>query len=106
MKLIGHRVRVSYDSGAEYQVEYLSADKLRWSAVAGPTTGNSGIEEPTILELRDGVYWLNWLEADGTSISQVLDLNDLSLSEFSTYTTDTGDREKSFQQPAVVVLEQ
>ncbi|GAA3580598.1 phenolic acid decarboxylase [Kribbella ginsengisoli] len=103
MDIVGQKVQVTYENGSQYEVEYLSPDKLRWTALAGETAGNSGVESPVITELGDDRYWLNWLEDDGTTISQVLDLASATLTEFTTY-TDAGDRVKVFQQPAMVVL--
>jgi len=56
------------------RVKYVSAKKLAWEQVRGPSAGSEGEEEYGSAAVRPGVDFLWWQEKDRSVVSQVVDL--------------------------------
>ncbi|MBO1578046.1 MoaF N-terminal domain-containing protein [Bacillus sp. XF8] len=97
---IGRKVKVSYENGLVFQVTYLSETKLRWEALEGPKKGEFGEETITSMEVAPGIYFLNWVEEDGLTISQILNLHEMKLNTFMTF--DQGEGRQSLFETAIV----
>lgn len=63
-----------YNDGSVYRVTVHSATHLRWEAIQGPEKGRSGEEAVRRIKVREGIYFVNWLESSGVHVSQVVDL--------------------------------
>lgn len=73
----------------ELDAEY-SPEEVRWTATAGAPAGSTGLNATHSLEVAPGVYFVNWPEESGTSVSQVLDVNVLRITAFVTFDAPGG----------------
>jgi len=69
-----HTATVSYSHGITYRVDYLSSSELRWTRLTGDEKGKSAEETYWVSKIRPGIWLVHWIESDGLSISQVLDI--------------------------------
>ncbi|MDO5625861.1 MAG: MoaF C-terminal domain-containing protein [Pseudomonadota bacterium] len=65
--------RYDYDGGTSYEVRFDSATALHWHCVAGDEKGRQASETCDRVPLRDAQDLLSWTEADGLSVTQVVD---------------------------------
>jgi MoaF-like len=103
-ELAGLRVHIAYGTGYEFDVHYLSADRLQWRATAGPTVGASGLESIHSMQVAPGVFWLNWVEADGTTLSQLVNVPDLTITAFMTFAGAAGGRDSIYHSGKLTIL--
>jgi phenolic acid decarboxylase len=94
MNFIGRKIIISYESGLEVKAHYKSATELAWEALTGPSKGASGNETIYSLEVAPNIFFISWLENNGVSVSNVLDLNNSRMTAFVTF--DTGEGRQSF----------
>lgn len=89
----GNKLDVSYETGAHYQMSYLSENELKWEALSELSEGEAseGVEPYWYYEIADGIYNINWIEKDGMTASQILDFNTSSVYAFLTW-EDNGER--------------
>ncbi|MDH6580438.1 phenolic acid decarboxylase, partial [Kitasatospora sp. MAP5-34] len=89
----GTKLHLAYETGYEFDVEYIDPTSIHWVCTAGPAAGRSETETVHSREVAPGLYWYNWLEPAGTTVSQLLDLNTSRVTAFMTF--DTSDGKKS-----------
>ncbi len=94
MNFIGRKIVIRYESGLEVKAHYKSATELTWEALTGPSKGTSGNETIHASEVAPNVFFISWLENNGVSVSNVLDLNNSRMTAFVTF--DTGKGRQSF----------
>ncbi|MGW6866126.1 MoaF-related domain-containing protein [Streptomyces sp. NPDC054901] len=89
----GHTYVLTLDNGAVLRNTY-SADgsTLDWTALAGPMAGHSGQERLSVRAVGEGLYFVNWVEASGMTVSHVMDLGRGTVSVYWTYGTPDGGR--------------
>lgn len=90
MSLIGKKLLLRYESGLQVEGHYASPTEVRWKAVTGPAEGKTGTEKTRIVEVAPEVFFVSWLEASGTTVSQVLDLNRRTVTAFVTFDAGGG----------------
>jgi phenolic acid decarboxylase len=100
MNFVGRKFIIRYESGLEVKAHYKSATELTWEAVTGPSKGTSGFETTYASEVAPGVFFINWPENKGISVSNVLDLNNSRMTAFVTF--DTEDGRRSFFDKGVI----
>jgi hypothetical protein len=100
MRLVGKILVLRYASGLAVRATYASGTELRWEALSGPSAGRTGREEIDAVEVAPDVYFVSWLEKDGTSVSNVLDLKAMRVKAFVTYDTGSG-RQRLFDEGTV-----
>jgi phenolic acid decarboxylase len=100
MNFIGRKVIVRYESGLEVKAHYQSATELTWEALTGPSKGTSGSETIHASEVAPNVFFISWLENNGVSVSNVLDLNNSRMTAFVTF--DAGNGRQSFFDKGVI----
>ncbi|MEU2869516.1 MoaF N-terminal domain-containing protein [Streptomyces olivoreticuli] len=89
----GHTYVLTLDNGAVLRNSYSADGKtLDWTALAGPMEGKSGQEKLTVREVGEGLYFVNWVEASGMTVSHVMDLRTKTVSIYWTYGTPDGGR--------------
>ncbi|MGW1074389.1 MoaF-related domain-containing protein [Streptomyces sp. NPDC002537] len=89
----GHTYVLTLDNGAVLRNSYSADGKtLDWTALAGPMAGKSGQENLTVREVGTGLYFVNWVEASGMTVSHVMDLRNKTVSIYWTYGTADGGR--------------
>ncbi|MCB5179551.1 MoaF N-terminal domain-containing protein [Streptomyces sp. SMC 277] len=89
----GHTYVLTLDNGAVLRNSY-SADgtTLTWKALEGPMAGHSGQERLSVRAVGEGLYFVNWVEASGMTVSHVMDLRSRTVSVYWTYATPDGGR--------------
>lgn len=86
MTLSGRTLTLTYESGLIVRGRY-GADSVSWEALSGPAKGATGTERTYVSELSPARYFVSWVEASGTTVSQVLDLETRQVWSFVTYAT-------------------
>ena len=90
MSFAGKTILYRYDSGLEVRGHFKSSTELEWEGLTGPSEGVRGSEKIYAEEVAPDIFFINWLEKTGVSVSQVLDLNRQRVTAFVTYSTDEG----------------
>lgn len=86
-KINGKKIDFQYDSGAHYQMTYLSDNELRWDALGQLSEGEAptGTEPYWSEMITEDIYFINWIEADGMTASQVIDFSSHNVRAFLTW---------------------
>jgi len=100
MNFIGKKIIIRYESGLEVKAHYKSGAELTWEALTDPSKGMSGNETIYSSEVAPNVFFISWLEDNGVSVSNVLDLNNRQAPAFVTF--DAGEGRQSFFDEGVV----
>jgi phenolic acid decarboxylase len=64
-----------YASGNVYELRCDSDVALSWRCLEGDDKDNKGDEIATRVEVRAGVHFISWVEADGLVVTQVVDFD-------------------------------
>jgi hypothetical protein len=99
MPLPGTRIHIAYPSGLELDAEYGDGE-VHWSVTAGPPAGRSGTNATHVAEVAPNIHFINWIEDNGTTITQLLDLNASVITTFVTFDSD-GRRASTFQRGTI-----
>lgn len=62
-----------------YRIKFKSADVLHWWCVEGDEKGKEDEETYHLQQLNSDMFFISWIEKDGTGVSQVLNLNDMTI---------------------------
>src|SRR5215510_662335 len=100
MNFVGKKIIIRYESGLEVKAHYKSATEFTWEALSGPSIGKSGDETIYSSEVALNVFFISWLENNGVSVSNVLDLNKYRMTAFVTF--EAGKGRQSFFDKGVV----
>ena len=100
-QLTGNRYIFEYKSGLTVEAYYPGEGVLEWKALTGPSAGSTGRENATIVEVRDGLYFVSWLESSGTSVSNVIDLKAMRVRSFVTFAV--GEERRAMSDEGTVV---
>ena len=90
MKLLGKKLLFHYESGLEVIGHYSSPTEVSWEGLTGPAKGSRGKESVDLAEIAPNIFFVNWIEESGTTISQVLDLDRMVVTAFVTFDTPQG----------------
>ena len=90
MKLIGKNLLFQYESGLQVIGRYSSPTEVSWEALTGPAKGSKGTESVVMAEIAPNIFFVNWIEKSGTTVSQTLDLEKLVVTAFVTFDTPQG----------------
>jgi hypothetical protein len=90
-ELIGKKSIVEYPQLTLY-MNYLSDHSLHWKAVYGDGTVQEDEEKMVYQKLTDHLFFLNWIEKDGRTISQIVNPKNGTVKTFSTYFDENSDR--------------
>ncbi len=104
LAFVGKTVILRYDSGLEVKAHYPSATELAWEALAGPAKGQRGDEAIEAVQVAPEVFFISWLEEEGTSVSNVLDLGTKRVYAFVTFESGEKGRRSLFDRGTVEVL--
>lgn len=94
MKLLGKKLRFNYESGLQVIGNYSGLTEVTWEALSGPTKGSTGKESVNMAEIAPNIFFVNWVEKSGTTVSQVLDLDSSMATVFVTFDTPNGRQSK------------
>lgn len=91
--LIGKKGILTYpDFKAE--VTYKSENQLHWKTVNAEGVVSEGEETISYKQVGDYLFFINWIEEDGLTVSQVIDTKKGSVEAFLSYADDTSSRGK------------
>lgn len=91
--LIGQQALLTYPE-FKAEVSYLSDSTLHWKTTTSEGKISEGSEKVFYKKLNDHQYFLNWIEQDGLSISQVIDVKEGKVTAFGTFADDKSPRGK------------
>ncbi|WP_081417521.1 MoaF-related domain-containing protein [Paenibacillus sp. Soil522] len=100
---IGKSYRIIFEDGYVFNATYIDESHLHWEEIEGPFKGLAGDEKMTYRQLAPGLFFVNWLEETGVSVSQVLDLNKMIVHAFMTYEKN-GKRQELFHSGTLTPL--
>lgn len=69
---IGDSFIISYSNGSVYQIRYGANDRLQWKCLEGSDKGRQAEEVYSKKEIAPGIWQINWTEADGITVVQVV----------------------------------
>ena len=81
--LVGKRLHLHFPTNSS-TVEYISDDHLFWSSRDSVHGYKEGEDTYHAVRIDSRVFFVNWVEADGTTVSQVLDLKEHTCQTFLT----------------------
>ena len=81
--LVGKRLHLHFPTNSS-TVEYISDDHLFWSSRDSIHGYKEGEDTYHAVRIDSSVFFVNWVEADGTTVSQVLDLKEHTCQTFLT----------------------
>jgi hypothetical protein len=85
--LVGKTAKITYpDFSAE--VQYLNDSTVHWKAIDQTGKTNEGTEHISYKQLNPHLYFLNWIEKDGLTVSQVINTKDGEVDAFLSYKDD------------------
>ena len=90
MRFEGKKILLHYENGLEIKGNYKSSTELHWEALSGPAKGEHGTEKIQTIEIAPDIFFINWLEKSGITVSQVLDFSKSTVSAFITYNSGAG----------------
>lgn len=97
MKLLGKKLLFHSESGLQVIGHYSNQTEVSWEALTGPAKGSEGKESVDMAEIAPDIFFVNWVEESGTTVSQVLDLDKLVVTAFVTFDTPQG-RQRMFDK--------
>ena len=81
--LVGKRLHLRFPENVS-TVEYLSHKHLFWKSKDSVHGSKEGEDNYSAIRIGASVFFVNWVEADGTTVSQVLDLDERTCQAFLT----------------------
>jgi hypothetical protein len=97
-------VVLRYESGLVVKARYPSAKELVWEALAGPEKGRKGTEVMEAVQVAPEIFFISWLEEEGTSVSNVLDFGAKRVYAFVTFESESDGRRSLFDRGTVEIL--
>lgn len=71
--LSGKKITIEYPE-MKAEVEYLSDSTLHWKTTSLENIVEDGFEKISIQQISNNLFFINWIEKDGITVSQVLDI--------------------------------
>lgn len=95
--LIGRTGKITYEK-FQAEVNYLNDSTLHWKTVDAKGAVAEESEHVFYQKLNDHLYFLNWMEDSGLTVSQVIDTQDMKVTAYLTYkdTTSLSGRKTEF----------
>lgn len=89
--LVGKKGILTF-SGMTAYVTYSSDTTLHWKTVNAQGVTNEGDEKVSYKRLTDHLHFLNWIEKDGFTVSQVIDTQNGTVKGFWSYNDAKSER--------------
>lgn len=86
-KLIGRKATLTYPE-LKAEVHYISENKIHWKTTDPEGNVAEETNELTYKKIGENLYFLNWVENDATTVSQIIDLEKNSVSAYLSYDED------------------
>ena len=92
-ELIGKKGVLTYPDFTAYMT-YESENRLHWKTVSKEGKVAEGEEEVSYKRISDHIFFLSWIEADGFTVSQVIDVENGKVEAFLSFNDDQSVRGK------------
>lgn len=91
--LIGKQIAIEYPD-MQANIEYLSDSTLHWTTVKPQNIVEEGIEQMSYQQVAKDLFFINWIEKDGTTVSQVLDVTKQKVYVYLSFSDEESERGK------------
>ena len=101
--LIGKQVTIEYPE-MKAEIQYLSDSTLHWQTTNQQNVVEKGIEKKSFQQVTGDLFFINWIEKDGITVSQVLDATKKEVyvyMSFSDKESNRGQRSATFMKGKV-----
>lgn len=88
--IVGKKVEIEYPI-MSVEASYTSDSTLHWKTTRDGLV-SEGDEQVTYKKVGNGLYFINWIEKDGITVSQVIDFNKKIISAFMSYHNPDSER--------------
>ena len=89
--LIGHMATLSYP-GLTANVKYLNDSTIYWKTTDEKDSVAEGTNRMVVKKIDGTKFFVNWIEKDGTTVSQVIDVEKKTVEAFLTFDDAKGKR--------------
>lgn len=89
--LIGHKALLSYP-GLTANVKYLNDSTIYWKTTDEKGSVAEGTNRMVVKKIDDTKFFVSWIEKDGTTVSQIIDLEKKTVEAFLTFDDAKGKR--------------
>lgn len=89
--LIGHMATLSYP-GLTANVKYLNDSTIYWKTTDEKDSVAEGTNRMVVKKIDGTKFFVSWIEEDGTTVSQVIDLEKKTVEAFLTFDDAKGKR--------------
>jgi len=86
--LIGMTGKITY-TNFQAKVNYLNDSTIHWKTVDAKGVVAQETEHVSYQKLNDHLYFLNWMEKSGLTVSQVIDIQNMEVTAYLTYKDTT-----------------
>lgn len=87
LSLIGKKITASYPEMIA-EIHYISETELHWKTLDHNNQTGEGNETISYQKVGKNLYFVNWIEKTGETVSQVIDLTNNTVSVFLSYQDD------------------
>jgi len=89
--LIGHKATLSYPA-LTANVKYLNDSTIYWKTTDKKDSVAEGTNRMVVKKIDGTKFFVNWIEKDGTTVSQVIDVEKKTVEAFLTFDDAKGKR--------------
>ena len=89
--LIGHKALLSYP-GLTANVKYLNDSTIYWKTTDEKDSVAEGTNRMVMKKIDGAKFFVNWIEKDGTTVSQVIDVEKKTVEAFLSFDDAKGKR--------------
>ena len=89
--LIGHKALLSYP-GLTANVKYLNDSTIYWKTTDKKDSVAEGTNRMVMKKIDGTKFFVSWIEKDGTTVSQIIDLEKKTVEAFLTFDDAKGKR--------------
>lgn len=93
--LIGHKAEIQFPE-MKATITYADAETLHWSTIGEDGVKNEGDEKMSYKQLSNDLHFLNWIEKDGFTVSQIINTKTGEVTAFWSYDGKDGNRESQY----------
>ncbi|WP_052496285.1 MoaF-related domain-containing protein [Pedobacter lusitanus] len=87
-ELIGETGKITYEK-FQAEVRYLNDSTIHWKTVDAKGVVAEESEHVALEKLNDHLYFLNWMEASGLTVSQIINTKDMEVTAYLSYKDTT-----------------
>lgn len=91
--IIGKKAMLDY-ADFKAEVHYISDKEIHWKTTDSKGVLTEGHEKISYKRLNENLYFLNWIEKDGYTVSQIIDTKNKTVNTFTSFNDDKSPRGK------------